>query len=419
MRISTDIYNHLSSNLVPKKRNTTHKSSELKDIYNRMARYNKNSPLFLLSMSDEKVNRMVDIKEAAITLKDAADIFADTDNPIYKKKLFYSADESSISGSIKGNDLSNIPEELSVSVKSLATEQVNTGNYLDKNSLDIPSGRYSFTIELPGGSSEYNFLVDPTDTNYDIQQKIVYSINSKSSDLRASIVDDGKNSAIMLSSKETGVIGTADGLTFSLAKDETSSLINDIFGLDNVSVMPSNSTFTINGVPHTSTSNSISINQILELDFHKVTDSEIKIGLLPDTSGLKKEIGAFVDAYNGLVDLGSKDKGSLGRSDLLSDISGIVRKHMTELEHAGIAVDETGHLIRDTKAAATTSTDISELFNRMSSFKADVDATAEKLSLDPMAYINKLIVTYPNAKNKFSSTYTQSLYSGLMYNNYA
>ena len=42
-----------------------------------------------------------------------------------------------------------------------------------------------------------------------------------------------------------------------------------------------------------------------------------------------------------------------------------------------------------------------------------------RLTLDPLAYIDRLIVTYPNAKEKQTATYTQSVYSGLMYNNYA
>ena len=33
MRIDGSVYNHLSANLIPKKRNLTHKSSELKEVY--------------------------------------------------------------------------------------------------------------------------------------------------------------------------------------------------------------------------------------------------------------------------------------------------------------------------------------------------------------------------------------------------
>lgn len=420
MKVSNNIYNHLGATLVPKKRNTTHKSSELKELYTKMAKYNKNSPLYLLSMNESKVSRMIDIKEAAITLRDSAEIFADTDSPMYKKKLFHSEDDTYISGSIRGNDLSDIPDELTVSVKELAKGQINTGKYLDKNELNIAPGRYSFRIESIDGDSEHNFTVNPDDTNYDLQKKLVDSINNKAPGIKASIVDDGSSAAIMLASKETGSPSTADGLNFSLSRDEASSIINDIFGLDNVSEYPGNSVFTINGDEHTSTSNNISINQTLELDFHKATGSDIKISLVPDTSELKEQLGAFVDAYNNLVDLGKNGDSSIGRSNLLNDISGLVRKHTSELKRAGITVDDTGHLIqeKDTSQGADISS-FSELFDKLSTFKSDVDATAQKLTLDPMAYINKLIVTYPNTNNKQGATYTQSLYSGLMFNNYA
>ena len=54
MQIGSAVYNHLSMELSPKKRNTTHKSSALKEVYTNMARYNKQSPLFMFSLSDTK-----------------------------------------------------------------------------------------------------------------------------------------------------------------------------------------------------------------------------------------------------------------------------------------------------------------------------------------------------------------------------
>ena len=66
MLVSNNIYNHLSTELVPKRRINTHKSSELKALYNNMARYNKKSPLYMMSLSNSKQSHMINIKEAVL-----------------------------------------------------------------------------------------------------------------------------------------------------------------------------------------------------------------------------------------------------------------------------------------------------------------------------------------------------------------
>ena len=62
---------------------------------------------------------------------------------------------------------------------------------------------------------------------------------------------------------------------------------------------------------------------------------------------------------------------------------------------------------------------LNTLLGENSSLRADIGKTVNRLTLDPLAYIDRLTVTYPNAKEKQTATYTQSVYSGLMYNNNA
>lgn len=422
MLVSSNIYNHLSTDLVPKRRNTTHKSSELREVYNKMARYNKNSPMYLLSLSQSKQSQIINIKEAAITLKEVSDCFSNTESDIYSKKLLHSDNESSITGSFKQGDLSSLPEELSIQVKSMATEQINTGNYLESDGKALPTGSYAFTLNTVNTSSHFNITVSKDDTNLDVQQRVSQYINNRELDVNASIVRDGKTSALMISSTETGRPSTDDGLHFSLTSSSGTNNIVDVFGLDNVSTPPTNSQFTINGEEHSSTSNQISINQIIELDFHKVSDTPVHISFVPDTEEALSQVDLFVDAYNHLVDL-SEDSREVnpGSRSLYRDISGIVDRHKNELEAAGLTIGEDNKLIKDEAllVQSVKSGQFAELFQDISSFKDDVSAAANRLTLDPIAYINKLIVTYPNTNYKFGAVYNKSLYSGLIYNNYA
>ncbi len=422
MQVNSSIYNYLSSGLVPKKRNITHKSSELKEVYNNMVRYNKNSPLFLLSLSESKQSYMINIKEAALTLRDVADSFANKESEIYARKNLKSEDEASISGAFRSNDSKALPDELNIQINSLASEQVNTGNYLEALGHDFEPGDYSFIVDTINDSTRFNVPVAADDNNYDFQQRIANSINNRKLNIHASVITDGNASSIMLSSGETGKPATDDGLFFTLRNTNDDKDIVGILGLDNISNYPSDSEFMINGGLHSSSSNHISINKVIELDFHKTTDGPVAINFVPDTEAALAQVDMFVDAYNSLVDLSdSGDATGVGSRSLLKDISGIVNRHRRELETAGLSVGEDNRIVKDETllVQSVQNGEFASLFGEISSFRDDVEMATTRLTLDPMAYVNKLMVTYPNTQNKVNSAYTQSMYSGLMYNNYA
>ena len=422
MLVRNNIYNHLSSELIPKRRNNTHKSSELKAVYTNMARYNKKSPLYMMSLSNSKQAHMINIKESALTLRDVVDSFSNTDSDMYSKKMIHSQDKDVITGSFKTHNYSSLPDELDIEIHSLATGQTNTGAYVDSNAYSIKTGSHPFTIISSQGSAHFNLTVSGKETNIEVQNKLAGYINNRAIGINAYVDTKDNTSALILSSSGTGSSATADGLQFNVTNDSADQDIVEFFNMNNVTTLPSDSSFSINGTEHTSSSNNISINQVLELDFHKVSDSPVKISLIPDTEVAMEQIDAFVEAYNNLVDLSESSSSTYtGSRNLLRDISGIVTKHKVELDSAGISVTEDGKLTKNTDSVSKSllNGDFAQLFNDISTFKEDVTHATERLTLDPMAYINRLIVSYPNTQNKLGSTYTQSVYSGLIYNNYA
>lgn len=422
MNISGDIYNYLSSALVPKKRNTTHNTSELKAVYNSMAKYNKNSPLYLLSLSEEKQSYMINIKEAALAIKETADVFGKVDGDIYSKKVLNSDDEESISGAIKDQDLTGIPDKLSIKLDNLATEQVNVGNYLDSYELSIVPKKHTLSISSVDGSANLNVRVSEDDTNLNVQNRIARMINDERLGVNATVLREGDTSAIMLSSTETGVADTTDGLFFNFRQISSGQNTVDILGLNNVQEEPLNARFTINGELHESASNHISINKAIELDFYKPTEKAVEISFVSDAKQVMEQLDGFIEAYNSLVDLAkSGGQTKVGTRNLGNDITGIVNKHLAELERNGISIDDNGKMSKDDKVLTESikNGSFSDLFKDISLFKKDVEKATERLVIDPLAYVDKLIVTYPNKANKINTQYTQSLYSGLMYNNYA
>lgn len=421
MLINANIYNHLSSSLVPKKRNTTHKSSELKAVYSNMARYNQKSPMYLFSLSEKKQSQIINIKEAALTLKEVADCFSDKSSDIYAKKMLFSEDENVITGSFKQGDLGSLPEELHIQINSLAKEQVNIGNYLAASKKDFVPGNYSFTLTSESGSTAFKISVSKEDTNLDVQQHIQQYVNSKNAGVNVSVINEGNSSALMFISDETGHASGDDGLHFSFVSDSNREFI-DSLGLNNVHEKPQDSVFSINGDFHTSSSNQISINQIIELDFHATTVSPVTIRFTPDTNISVNQIDLFVDAYNSLIDLAdSKEKVNPGSRSLFNDISVFTERHKSQLEEAGLVFNDENKVVKDDELIlqGVQSGKFSELFEGLSTFREDLSSTTNRLTIDPVAYINKLIVTYPNTKQKYPTVYNKSLYSGLIYNNYA
>lgn len=421
MLINANIYNHFSSSLVPKKRNTTHKSSELKAVYSNMARYNQKSPMYLFSLSEKKQSQIINIKEAALTLKEVADCFSDKSSDIYAKKMLFSEDENVITGSFKQGDLGSLPEELHIQINSLAKEQVNIGNYFAANKKDFVPGNYSFTLTSERGSTPFKISVSKEDTNLDVQQRIQQYVNSKNAGVNVSVINESNSSALMFISDETGHAPGDNGLYFSFVSDSNREFI-DSLGLNNVHEKPQDSVFSINGDFHTSSSNQISINQIIELDFHATTVSPVAIRFTPDTNISVNQIDLFIDAYNSLIDLAdSKEKVNPGSRSLFNDISVFTERHKTQLEDAGLEFNGENKIVKDDELIlqGVQSGKFSELFEDLSTFREDLSSTTNRLAIDPVAYINKLIVTYPNTKQKYPTVYNKSLYSGLIYNNYA
>lgn len=422
MRINGQIYNYLSSNLTPKKRVTTHESSELKDIYTRMVKYNKSSPLYLLSLSDSKQEDIINIKESALTLRDTVSSFSNPDDAVYSKKVFHSSDEAAVTGALKKADAATLPENLNIEINTLAKEQVNIGKFVPSDSLALVPKEHRFTLDTLNNTSHFGITVNSGDTNKEVQSRIASYINNRNLGITASVITEGKNSALKLVSSDTGKPATDDGLHFTFeAQGEGQNIIN-VYELNNVDTLPENSIFSINGDKHVSSSNHISINQAIELDFHQTTSKPVNISFVPDTELAIEQLNTFTTAYNNLISISdSTSKDVIGTRNISKDISGIVTRHKHSLESIGIVADEEGKLSvnQELLTESFKNGDFTSVFSDETSIQHDIMNSTNRLMLDPIAYINKTIVTYPNSANKLNNTYTQSLYSGLMFNNYA
>lgn len=422
MQIGSAIYNHLGTGLLPQKRNTTHKASSLKEVYTSMSRYNKTVPLFMFSLSNDKQARMIGIKEAAISLQDISNNFQDASSAIYANRILHSDNEAIVSGGFRSYRQVDLPSELKIQIESLATEQSNVGHYVSALHTDILPGVYGLDIETGQSKAHFAVTVEPNDTNEAILNTLSTYINNRGIGINASVLhEDRQLVALMLSSNTTGAPDADSHILFTLADTTSGPGIVNTFGLNEVSTYPSNSHFLLNGEEHTSASNHISINQSIELDFHATSKEAVTVRFIPDVGIAREHAEQFINAYNSLVDLSNQPNDrKLGNRSLYNDLSHIEAVSRDIFATVGLVFDDKGYL---TKAEPLFSESIksgnfSALFGDSYPFRKDMTAVTKRLLLDPMAYIDKTMVSYPNTRNNTSTTYTQSNYSGMMFNNY-
>ena len=92
-----------------------------------------------------------------------------------------------------------------------------------------------------------------------------------------------------------------------------------------------------------------------------------------------------------------------------------------ELAAHGIHMEKDGSLTMDRDTVYTCAKDgsLENFFSKEHSFSSDLLKKLSDISLNPMEYLDKTVVTYPNtAAKKTYNPYVTSIYSGLLFNNY-
>lgn len=416
-----NIYNYYSTQIMwPKSHSKfqSHDKDDLKTVYKNMVKQNQKSPLYKFAFPDTTQAYAIGIKETAMNLEAESRSLSNYGNGIYEELAAVSDDESTVLASLSNpRGAENLPDTLAIKVASLATCQTNIGKYLPSNETSFSPGDYSFGIAVGKNRYTFNLTVKEGDTNKQIQRSLLRSINENNIGIRASIrnnTTDG-TSALILRSESIGQ-PNHDDLFFRFDESYLDNDITSALGVDNVDTMPSNAQFYINDVLHTSISNRISLNHTLDLDLLSTSDETVHINLVPDEEKFSDRLDEFIYSYNQLVDISRKGSSPKGATRLFHDVTRIARQHQSELSSAGLTIDGNGYL---TRTIATDNSDIHTLFHDDSSFRKDVRRITQKMTLNPLNYIDKTVITYPNTTGTYPNPYLPSKYSGLLFNDYA
>ena len=91
-----------------------------------------------------------------------------------------------------------------------------------------------------------------------------------------------------------------------------------------------------------------------------------------------------------------------------------------DLESFGFSINEKSDIVMDTakfKNALSNDESYSKL-DTIKDFASSVLRKANQISLNPMEYVDKTVVSYKNPGHNFTAPYVSSNYSGMMFNSY-
>ena len=193
-------------------------------------------------------------------------------------------------------------------------------------------------------------------------------------------------------------------------------------GIHHMASEAENSSFILNGEPHSSYSNTFLINNTFELTLNGISPEHTpaKIGFKTSVDAVADNLQELVDAYKGFIDTGERYSNGRQGDRLLRDVKNVAYSYMNDLEAIGMVVNENGSISIDKSllADAVDTKDIHGTFSVLNSFKNSLAAKANNVSVDPIQYVDKLIVTYKRPHPNFPSPYHTSLYSGMILDHY-
>lgn len=430
--IQDNLYNFYLTTYAPKSitKYDAHKKDELRSHYNSMVKLNKESPLYLIPNPKESARVAVGIKENARMLGNQIASMGGLDSSkLFSKKAAYSSREDLVTAEYIGDsddEMTDIPD-LEMSVEALATEQTNMGRFLVADApISLPEDTYSFDISINDMNYEFQFNIHDGETNRGIQERLSRLIGNAGIGLRATVIngDDG-TSSLAIQSEATGLRPDQDSI-FQVTDDKTSrtSGMVNYLGIDYISHEATNALFTIAGEQREASSNNFTLGNYYEIKLHGVSENEndtATIGLKPDSESLADNISTLADHFNGFLSaMDAFESMQHGSFRLKNEFSGIASIYKDQLQEIGIDVDQDGKLAVNkrqlTKAAENG--DIENQFGVVKNLTQMLYHKTNQITLNPMKYVDKSVVTYKNPGHNFAAPYVASNYSGMLYNFY-
>ena len=344
----------------------------------------------------------------------------------FSKKNAYSTDEQLVTASYIGpqKTAADVPS-LELEVHSLASSQENLGSLLPEGRAALPPNTYSFDVNVGDMNYEFQFSVGESETNREVQDRLARLINNSGIGIRAEVTEFDAGTALRLTS-EGGGKRQGKARSFHVSDSHTSKASGTVeyFGLNKTSIAASDASFAVNGRLQSSSSNHVTLDKTFDIQLKGVTpkDKPVRIGLKTDVESLADNVSHLIGGYNDFIKAASAYLDSQTKSrQLISEMKGIAASYTNSLEPMGFTLKDDGTLNMDAELlhqTAAQSSDVTESFGYLKSFSNMLLRKSEQISLNPMNYVQRIIVAYKNPGHNFIVPYATSAYSGTMFDGY-
>ncbi|MBR1740318.1 MAG: flagellar filament capping protein FliD [Lachnospiraceae bacterium] len=426
MAMNTAIYNNLIPTFEPKYTTKfAHKSSELRSVVKRIRKETQESPVYLLHFTNKKQSYVLGVKEASMKLEETLNVLADdSENALFSKRKAHSSDPEQVSAELLDSENEQLPSAFSIKVKQLANAQVNEGKVFYETGKGLDAGSYQFKVTVNDVGYDFQYNIRKDANHREVIDGLANFITKAKIGLVAEPYSPEENRIGMrIESLSLGTSNGYDSFTFEdkIAEGRGKGIVS-YYGLDRIAVKPKNAIFDLNGAEKSSTENEFTLGNAVKVTLLRPSDTEAEVDYRPDSDLILEGVRDFVSNYNELVGHSvAYTRDTDIPSKLLREMSGLMAPYKNELESYGMTFDDDGFIELDEALAAdaVVKGEMQEMFRADSPMVLRLRAKSESVKINPMEYIDKRIVSYPNtSKPPRGYSYISSLYSGLLFNSY-
>lgn len=425
------VYNHFiqSYAMMRQSRFDAHKKSELRDIYTRIAKMTSEQPLYKVSFDNIAQEFTLGLKGSALSLASVLKELHTRDaSSVFREHVLISDHPEEVSVSVpEGTGSNAVSDPLCIRVSRLSSPQKNAGVFVASDAAELPAGQYTFTAGVDDNLYSFQFNVSEGSKNLELLTKLSDFINKTAIGLTTVVRQqpDLGLSRLELTAVQPGssVSGTPSFTLSDTKRPEGAERgIIAHFGLNHVLALPGNTEFTVNGVSCSARGTKDIQSHAVSLSFHAATGQPVQIFAQTDSTPVVKKAAEFVKRYNETISLiRSNPAAGQGARRLWAELDRMTTQYGDSLSSCGILIAPDGSLSPEWKTLTHAAKDgtLEQLFTSEDGFVSAVLGKCNEISLNPMEYLNRTVVTYPNTMGKKTfSPYITSIYSGLLYNNY-
>ncbi len=420
-------YNYMLESLPVKRasRYPISKKNELRKVYSEIIDLSKRSPFYKINLSKENQIYTIGIKESALELKAKIYDMSDPEVSGFQSKTVVVSNEEVLSATLLSENTDTLPQVIQFKVNSLAGIQINKGRELLHTSRGLPAGEYKFNAYLGAETYSFNFINEDRTENQETLHRFAEFLNNNLPNMRAYIEEGSKRnySKLVLSSELSGRFGDKR-FSFEDLEDYHEG-ITDFFGMNRIEQAPSVARFELNSVDKKTATNSFTLENTLNIHLKSVSEQPVTLRIVPDSEKILSAVEDIITSYNDLIRLAkTRTDDSIEHykaAKLINEMKNLEDIYGEELSACGFKAAEDGELELEDSLAIQAAQDggMEELFTRENGFIARLLDKTETIAINPMEYIEKTIVTYPDhSKIGFRNPYVTSMYSGLFFNSY-